>query len=40
MPKTVVAGTVEQDGQPEEYIKYFEDWAFCSNADIEPEGTF
>jgi hypothetical protein len=27
-------------GQPQTYIKYFEDWTPHPNADIESEGTF
>jgi hypothetical protein len=27
------------DSQPEEYLKYFEDWMSVSNAEIESEGS-
>jgi len=27
-------------GQPQEYLEYFEDWAFQPNTEIESEGRF
>jgi hypothetical protein len=30
----------KQNVQPQEYIKYFEDWTFCSNAGFESKWRF
>jgi hypothetical protein len=38
IPKNGVWFKVEEEGkrQPEEYMKYFEDWLFASDKEIEP----